>query len=480
MESSPGLSQRADEECGVEIGVFGFQNYEASGVHRPDLPSDIYVYDAWAKEEPKSIGFGIEKIHEAVAEFKPDVCIVYNDLLIISNCVNKLCEIEDYKSKFKIVAYIDQVYLHQKKVYLELVNTKADAAIAFTEEWKNTIVEQGLRIPCHVLQHGFDASTYFPIPKAVARSYLGLNQDDFLVLNLNRNQPRKRWDTCLKAFAEIVSRYPNDPIKLIIGTALQGSWDLVEIYERELKKRGLTLQDGLKHIVVLENPQKLTDYDVNVVYNVADIGINTCDGEGFGLCNFEQAAIGVPQVVPRLGGFLEFFNDDRCSFVDPCLAYYVDTTRDHVCGEALLCSYSDVVSAFEVYYHNRELIKKHGEACRAHIPKTYSWEIIYKKLVAIVAEVTAPPVVVVEAPATAAEARTIETTDTAVPVKVPIKVVTDDEEEGGKPAAAKKEKSKKGKKGKKGKTSADKPEMDVQAELARMRQAIEMLLAAKA
>jgi len=29
-------------------------------------------------------------------------------------------------------------------------------------------------------------------------------------------------------------------------------------------------------------------------YIIADIGINTCDGEGFGLCNFEQAGIGIP------------------------------------------------------------------------------------------------------------------------------------------------------------------------------------------
>jgi len=31
----------------------------------------------------------------------------------------------------------------------------------------------------------------------------------------------------------------------------------------------------------------LSDFDINVLYNVADLGINTADGEGFGLCNFE-------------------------------------------------------------------------------------------------------------------------------------------------------------------------------------------------
>ena len=454
---------------GIEIGVFGFQNYENNGgQHRPDLPSDIFLYDAFANEQPKAIGFGIEQIKDVVEQFKPDVCIVYNDLLIISNCLNKLTEIEDHKNKFKIVAYIDQVYLNQKKVYMDIVNAKADAAILFTEYWRKTIVDQGLKIPTFVLQHGFDASTHYPIPKAVARAYLGLSPDDFLILNLNRNQPRKRWDTCLKALAEVIQRNPESKIKLIIGTALQGSWDLVEIFERELKKRNLTLQDGLKHVVIIENPQKLSDYDVNIIYNVADIGINTCDGEGFGLCNFEQAAIGVPQVVPRLGGFQDFFNDDRCNFVDPTLAYYVDTTRDHVCGEALMCSYYDFVTAIESYYLDRKLLEAHGKACREHIPKTYAWNKIAEDFVAIIDAVHPSSVkAAIEVVDTSSLSIIDENDETTPAPEVP--VVEEKKEEGSKKKKNKKSSSK-------SKAAAS----DVQAELALMRQAIELLLKEKA
>ena len=373
----------------IEMGVFGFQNYPINGVlpeHRVDLPKDVFLFDAFANEEPKEQGFGLNVVTKAIAEFKPDVCIVYNDLLIVTSIINKLHEIPG--RTFKIVAYIDQVYLNQRKVYMDVVNAKADAAILFTEHWRRVIVENGLLLKdTFVLEHGFDASKNYPIPKKVARAYLGLNPDDFLILNLNRNQPRKRWDTCLKAFADIVSRMPDAPIKLIIATAVQGSWDLMEIYERELKKRGVTMAVGMQHVVLLDNPQKLSDFDVNILYNVADIGINTCDGEGFGLCNFEQAAIGVPQVVPRLGGFIDFFTDDNCMFVDPSVAYYVDMSRDNVCGEALMCSYTDVVIAIENYYNNRSNIKVHGDACREEIPKKYDWNKIGAKFVGIVAAV---------------------------------------------------------------------------------------------
>jgi hypothetical protein len=41
--------------------------------------------------------------------------------------------------------------------------------------------------------------------------------------------------------------------------------------------------------------------------------------EGFGLCNFEHAALGIPQVVPRIGGFLDFFDDSgNCMFKLSC------------------------------------------------------------------------------------------------------------------------------------------------------------------
>jgi glycosyltransferase involved in cell wall biosynthesis len=385
------LIKRVHGVDGIEMGVFGFQAYSTRPGHREDIPKGVYLYDAWANEEPKHQGFGIEQVTKVVSEWKPDICIVYNDMMIVTTILDRLHAMPF--RKFKIVAYIDQVYLNQKKHFIESVNKKADAAILFTEHWKKIIISQGLEIPSYVLEHGFDSSTYFPIPKNVARCYLGLSNDDFLILNLNRNQPRKRWDTCLKAFAEIVSRNPNEPIKLIIGTAVQGSWDLIEIYERELKKRGLTLEEGMKKVVLVDSPQQLSDFDINVLYNVADIGINTCDGEGFGLCNFEQAAIGVPQVVTRLGGFVDYFDDNSAMLVDPTIAFYVDGTRDAVGGEALMCSYNDVVIAIESYYNDRKLLRAHGQSCRESIPKKYGWPIIADKLVSIIKSVSAPLVV---------------------------------------------------------------------------------------
>lgn len=372
----------------LDITVYGFQRFGDQKNHRANLPSNVNIYDAFEKEEPKNQGFGIEQIREFVKNLKPDICIVYNDMMIIHQVITKLklCQNED-KLNFKIIAYIDQVYLNQKKEFIEFINKTADFALLFTKYWEKNIVDQGISIPHDNLPHGFNKDIYYPIPKKLARQFYNVPQNDFVILNLNRNQPRKRWDICLKAFAEIVSRYPNEPIKLMIGTALNGGWNLIEIFERELKKRNCSIELGMKHLIIMDRPQKSTDEDTNILYNVADIGINTCDGEGFGLCNFEQAAVGVPQIVPNLGGFMDFFDESNSMMIEPTMAYYVDHSRDIVAGEALLCNYIDYVEAFETYYQDRKLIESHGKNARERILKNYKWTDLSDKLYNIIYQV---------------------------------------------------------------------------------------------
>ena len=77
------------------------------------------------------------------------------------------------------------------------------------------------------------------------------------------------------------------------------------VFKYEGLKYGLIIEQLKNHFIFIQNPQKPRDYDINIMYNAATL-VFTCDGEGFGLCNFEQAGVGVPQVVPEVGG-LEIF-----------------------------------------------------------------------------------------------------------------------------------------------------------------------------
>ena len=366
----------------LKLSIFGFQNLYTNKNHRKEYPDNVYIHDAVENESPKASGFGFEQVNSFLMAQRPDVVIIYNDCIVISKIIEQIEKL-DHK-KFKTVMYVDQVYPYMQKCYIDMINKHADAVILFTKYWETCIKDQGVIVPTFVMEHGINKNTYFHIPSDVARKYFGIKEDDYIVLNLNRNQPRKRWDICLKAWAEIVKKFKDEPIKLLIGTNVQGGWNLLEIYERELKKRGLTLEIGMKHVILIDNPQSLSDIDINILYNVVDLGLTTCDGEGWGLCSFEHMAIGVPQIAPRLGGFIEFLNDDNATLIDPSWAYYVDTTRDNVGGEASVCNYTDFAEAIELHYTKKT---KRNHVFGKDIVTKYSWDIIAQKFMDIMKEV---------------------------------------------------------------------------------------------
>jgi len=371
----------------IELIIYGFQGFYSHPQHNKEreLPSNVYIYDAHANETPKALGFGFEQVKDFVDTTRPDVCVVYNDMVVVDNILKKLREVPN--PTFKLIVYIDQVYLYQRAEYVKLLNEQADYVLCFTPYWEQIAKDIGITKPTGYLQHGFDPMVNYPVPKMLARQHFGLKKDDFIIMNLNRNQPRKRWDVCLMAFAEVVSRHQEEPIKLMIATALNGAWNLMEVYERELKKRGMTLEEGMKHIIVIDNPQQLTDEAVNILYNVANMGINTCDGEGFGLCNFQQAAIGIPQVVPNIGGFLDFFNSERASVVEPKWGLYLDAGRDGVGGETQICDYMDIANAIDEIYTNQEEAARKVASARKYICENYKWSDIGEKFRKILKEV---------------------------------------------------------------------------------------------
>ena len=372
------LAKRSD----IKLTIYGFQRFHNLPGHRTDYPENVYEYDAFGNENPKQQGFGFGQVKEFVTLNKPDVCIVYNDMIILRGVISQLLEVPN--RNFKIIAYLDQVYLCQKKEFIEYINNTCDVAMMFTPYWEKIALGLGIKLPSCYLQHGFSKTAHYPIPKELARKYFNLSMDDFIVMNLNRNQPRKRWDVCMQAIALVVKRMPDSNIKLLISAQVQGAWNLLEVYERELQKHGLTLADGMKHLIIMENPQNQNDDDILFMYNVCDVGINTCDGEGFGLCNFQQAAIGIPQIVPFVGGFRDFFNEENSIVITPKLSYYVDTSRDAVGGEAELCDYRDFAEGIIRYYNDRDLMKRHGENARDKITKEYAWEDLCNKLCDII------------------------------------------------------------------------------------------------
>jgi glycosyltransferase involved in cell wall biosynthesis len=253
------LCRRLSAMPDLEVFVFGFQNVGNTGPHAESraLPG-VHIHDAFAHETPQAQGFGVDQILGYVAAVRPDVFLVYNDMIVVYNFLQKLGEAPE-RADMRVLVYADQVYLHQRRLFLKGLNRGADQVIAFTPYWEEVLREQGVTAPMHSLRHGMDRASYYPVPQVLARRYFGLSDSDFIFMNLNRNQPRKRWDVCIKAWAEFVAHHrpaagTERTPKLLIATGVTGAWDLMEMYERELGKRGLSLEDGKRHLILIGSP----------------------------------------------------------------------------------------------------------------------------------------------------------------------------------------------------------------------------------
>jgi glycosyltransferase involved in cell wall biosynthesis len=374
----------------IKLYIYGFQNFYDSKEHKQErlLPDNVEIYDVYANEEPKGKGFGEKLITDYIRKIKPDIVIIYNDLVVINSLIENIKQMPE-RDSFKMIPYIDLVYKNEKNALIKNIDKLCDGGIMFTKYWDEIVKYQGFTKRTHILEHGFNQEQFYPIPKKLCRKFFNIKEDDFVIVNLNRNQPRKRWDICLMSYIKFISKHMDEPIRLLIATSMNGGWDFSDMIVSECRKYNINVDDFKKHLIILQNPQQISDFDINVMYNVGDVGMNTCDGEGFGLCNFEQAGVGVPQIVPNIGGFKDFFIKGKNSLlIDPKWTYYCDHSRDFVAGEAEVCDIDDYVSALEYYYTHKETILIHGELARKNILENYSWKSKGEKLHQIILEET--------------------------------------------------------------------------------------------
>jgi glycosyltransferase involved in cell wall biosynthesis len=256
-----------------------------------------------------------------------------------------------------------------------MLNMKAERIFTFTPYWKKVLKDQGVTRPMDVILHGFDSDVYKNLPKAEVRKMLKIPEEAFVILNLNRNQPRKRYDILIMAFTELIVKYPTKPLFLmcICDKGEKGGWWLFELFHRELKLRGVGVEQYGNRLLISSQDMVFKDEDINVFYNLADVGVNSADGEGWGLCNFEQMGLGIPQVVPNLGGFKEFCRPDNSVLVDAKIRYYLPMVFSPVGGEAFAMDPHDLCLGLEEYVLDSEKRKAHGVAARETVAK-YTWE----------------------------------------------------------------------------------------------------------
>lgn len=383
-----GIIRQLAKVPSVAVTHFGFQkNPQLPPNYRP-YPPNIRVLDAADMERkatpagaPPQQGFGFNVLPDVIRHEKPDIVFIYNDMSVVARFMEEIRK-SGVPRTFKIWVYVDQVYNCQFQGFLDILNRDADQIFAFTKYWRKCLKDQGITRPISILKHGFEKDIFTTMPRKEIRQKLGLPADAFIITSLNRNQPRKRYDLLVMAFVELIVKYPTKPIFLmcICDKGEKGGWWLFELFARELKLRNVPMERFANRLMLTAQDMSFRDEEINMFYNLADIGINTADGEGWGLCNFEQMGVGVPQVVPEIGGFKEFCNKENSVIVKPKYRFYQPMAHCPVGGESEACDPHDICLGIEEYLLDADKRKKHGEEAKKTV-LTYTWEKAVENLV---------------------------------------------------------------------------------------------------
>jgi len=346
-----------------EIVVLGI-NY-AGDPH--DLPYKIYP----ACPAGSNDRFGISRIPEVIDKEKPDYVICLNDIWIVNQFWER-CQFLKDSVKFKFIAYFP---VDSESYYPDMLRHVKhwDLAITFTIPCARRIMECGANAEkLAVLPHGVDTGRFYPLDRTEARKKLGIPEDKFIVLSANRNQPRKRTDLTIKAFAEFAVDKPDALLYLHMGSKDLG-WDILPLFKHEMQRRNL---DDAQRLILTSNNINYMDAPpdelLNTIYNACDIGLNTSDGEGWGLVSFEHASCRKPQVVPNHTACKDIWNG--AAELIPVSTWIVDKDLGVERG---LIDVKEAAKLLSDLYYDKYMYDEAAKACFEVTQRPeYRWESI--------------------------------------------------------------------------------------------------------
>ena len=372
---SHGLIQELSKIPWIHVIHYAIQSMGID-VSKRVYPSNVSVIDVIKIEKDAKTkgGFGVKELPSYIQAVKPHILLIYNDLGVIHNYIEEIKR-AGIPREFKIWTYLDQVYPFQLPPLIDTLNRDVDRIFCFTKEWKDVLKKQNVCRPIDVMQHAFCSDIFSPVSQAVARESAKLPLDSFIFLSMNRNQPRKRLDILIMSFVELISKYPSKPIFLmcVCDKGERGGYPLFDIFARELLRRGASLDHFGSRLMLVAKDMCYTDAEINLFYNMTDCGVSCAEGEGFGLCAFEQMGVGVPQILTDVIGHREYcFHEKNGLLVKPAIRAYLPTGYCSTGGEIELVDYKDFAKAMEAYMLDDVMRKAHGAVAREHV-LTYTW-----------------------------------------------------------------------------------------------------------
>ena len=313
----------------------------------------------------KSVQDGQHRRRVPEAEYrKPDVIVLQNDAWNIPAYMERL---KLKESDFKDVPVVGIIAIDGKNCRGDCLQDLS-LAIFWTKFALDAARYGGYDGPAAVVPLGVDLDVYKPVDKVEARRRRNVPEGalrSFIVGNVNRNQPRKRLDLTLAAFAKWAGKGPLKDAYLYLHLAPTGDngVDIVQLAHYY----GIAGRVGC---IQSHDFKGATEDEMRDTYNIFDVQISTTQGEGFGLTTLEGMACGVPQIVPAWSALGEWAT---AAARVPCISTAINFVAPSVNTLGGVADVDDMVSWLDKLYKDKQL-----RATMAHDGMALAYEDRYR------------------------------------------------------------------------------------------------------
>jgi D-inositol-3-phosphate glycosyltransferase len=211
-------------------------------------------------------------------------------------------------------------------------------------------------IPC-----GFDRKDFYPEDKRQSKIRLGLDPDEFVVLQLGRMVPRKGVDNVIRAMPHLIQKIEKPVHLLVVGGESEEPDPQVtpEIGRLMQIAREADVSDNVTFVG--RRGRKMLKF----FYNAADVFVSTPWYEPFGITPLEAMACGTPVIGSNVGGLKYTISHGKTGFLVPA-------NEPEVLSERLVQLASDPVLYNEM--RNKAIER---------VNKLFTWEKITKEIAGV-------------------------------------------------------------------------------------------------
>jgi len=253
------LPRDAFDVTGIGVNYFGDPHEYSYPIYPAGVAGDVY---------------GFNRLESILQTKRFDIIYILNDIWIIKEYLKRIQTFTLYKPKIVLYFPVDSRD-HDPSWYSEV--PMVDKAIVYTKFGKEVAEKALPGYSFDIIPHGIDTEIFRTLDKLKARQTIFKKSElnnSFIFLNANRNQPRKRLEKTLEGFKLFVDGKPENVLLYMHCGVMDSDLNITKLANRlGIEKRFIvtSLKSGVQTVSV----EKL-----NLIYNSADVGVNTCYVKG--------------------------------------------------------------------------------------------------------------------------------------------------------------------------------------------------------